>query len=191
MIASAFAFLVDTACSLFTFALLLRFYLQWARAPHRNPLSDFLGALTDFAVRPARRVIPGLWGLDFSTLTLAWIAQLLDTWLVLLLQGWQPGPETGLALGGLALLAVVKVLRLLVYLVMGAVLIQAILSWVSPYSPVMPLLAAMSRPWLRVFQRRIPPVGNVDLSPLFVLVACQLVLMVPLALLESAVLRML
>ena len=191
MIASALAFLVDTACGLFTFTVLLRFYLQWVRAPHRNPLSDFLRALTDFAVRPARRVIPGMWGLDFSTLTLAWLAQLLDTWLVLLLQGWQPGPQAGLALGGLALLAVVKVLRLLVYIVMGAVLIQAILSWVSPYSPVMPLLASMGRPWLRIFQRFIPPVGNVDLSPLFVLIACQLMLMVPLAILEGVVLRML
>ncbi len=191
MIAGALAFLVETAFGLFTFALLLRFYLQWARAPHRNPVSDFLHALTDFAVRPARRLIPGLWGLDFSTLTLAWLAQFVELWLSLAIRGWEPGAQVGAALGALALLAVVKVLKQLVYIVMGAVLIQAILSWVAPYSPVMPLLSSMARPWTRLFQRVIPPVGNVDLSPLFVLVACQLVLMVPLAVLEGMMARLL
>lgn len=191
MIAAALAFLIETAFGLFTFALLLRFYLQWARAPFRNPVSDFLHALTDFAVRPARRLIPGLWGLDFSTLTLAWLAEFVESWLTLLIRGFDVGPHAGAVAGALAALALVKVLKLLVYIVMGAVLIQAVLSWVAPYSPVMPLLSSMARPWTRLFQRFIPPVGNVDLSPLFVLVACQLILMVPLAVLESMVLRML
>jgi YggT family protein len=191
MIAGAFVFLVDTACGLFTFALLLRFYLQWARAPYRNPVSDFLRALTDFVVRPARRAIPGLWGLDFATLVLAWLVQGIESAIVLALQGWEPGPQVGLALLALALLAAVKVLKLLVYIVLGAVLIQAVLSWVAPGSPVMPLLSAMARPWLRIFQRIIPPIGNVDLSPLFVLVAGQLLLMLPLAVLEGMVLRLL
>jgi YggT family protein len=191
MIAGALAFIIETAFGLFTFALLLRFYLQWARAPHRNPASDFLHALTDFAVRPARRLIPGLWGIDFSTLTLAWLAQFLESWLTLAVRGWELGPQVGAVLAALALLALVKVVKLLVYIVMGAVLIQAILSWVAPQSPVMPLLSSMARPWTRVFQRFIPPVGNVDLSPLFVLVACQLILMVPLTVLEGMVLRLL
>jgi YggT family protein len=191
MIAGALAFIIETAFGLFTFALLLRFYLQWVRAPHRNPASDFLRALTDFAVRPARRLIPGLWGIDFSTLTLAWLAQFLESWLTLAVRGWQLGPQVGAVLAALALLALVKVVKLLVYIVMGAVLIQAILSWVAPQSPVMPLLSSMARPWTRVFQRFIPPVGNVDLSPLFVLVACQLILMVPLTILEGMVLTLL
>lgn len=191
MIAGAAAFLIETAFGLFTFALLLRFYLQWARAAHRNPVSEFLHALTDFAVRPARRLIPGLWGLDFSTLTLAWLVQFIESWLVLALRGWDPGHQVGAAISALALLAVVRVLKMLVYIIMGAVLIQAILSWVAPSSPIMPLLSGMARPWTRLFQRFIPPVGNVDLSPLFVLIACQLLLMVPLAVLESMVLRML
>lgn len=191
MMSGALVFLVETLFGLFTFSLLLRFYLQWVRAPHRNPLSDFLHALTDFAVRPARRLVPGLFGLDMATLTLAWLAQFVESWLTLAIRGWEPGAQAGAALGVLALLAVVHVLKMLVYIVMGAVLIQALLSWVAPGSPVMPLLGAMSRPWTRLFQRVIPPVGNVDLSPLFVLVACQLVLMVPIALLEGSVLRLL
>ena len=55
-----------------------------------------------------------------------------------------------------------------------ATLLQAVLSWVNPGSPVAPLLDAMTRPFLRMFRRRIPPIGNVDLSPLFLIVVIQL-----------------
>ena len=75
MLSGALIFLVDTVFGLFVVALLLRFYLQWARVPYRNPLSEFLQALTDFMVRPARRLIPGLWGLDLASLALAWLLQ--------------------------------------------------------------------------------------------------------------------
>jgi len=62
MFTNALLYLVNTVFGLFVVALLLRFYLQWVRAPYRNPLTQFLQALTDFIVKPARRVIPGLWG---------------------------------------------------------------------------------------------------------------------------------
>src|SRR5438105_3007583 len=83
MVTRAFIFLIETAAGLFTLALLLRFYLQWARAPQRNPLSDFVNALTNFIVRPARRVIPGLWGLDLASLALAWLVQFVELFAVL------------------------------------------------------------------------------------------------------------
>jgi YggT family protein len=73
-------------------------------------------------------------------------------------------------------LAAVLVLRLLLYMIIVIVIVQAVLSWVNPYSPLAPLLNTLSRPFLRPFQRRIPPVANVDLSPLFVIIVCQLVL---------------
>src|SRR5260370_40552551 len=73
----ALVFLLETFLGLFALALLLRFYLQAVRAPARNPLSQFLAALTDFMVRPARRVIPGLGGYGMSTLLLAWAGEVL------------------------------------------------------------------------------------------------------------------
>jgi YggT family protein len=190
MLTGALIFLVQTALGLFTVALMLRFYLQWARAPYRNPLADFLNALTDFAVRPARRVIPGLWGLDLSTLVLAWFAQLLELLMVLGLKGYALGSIGGSALATLFLLSTVMLLKLALYIVIVAVLIQAVLSWVNPYSPLAPLLNSMTRPLLRVFQKLIPPIGNVDLSPLFVIVICQLLLIAPIAHFETVVWRM-
>jgi YggT family protein len=190
MLTGALIFLVQTVLGLFTIALLLRFYLQWARAPYRNPLADFLNALTDFAVRPARRVIPGLWGLDLSTLALAWLAQLLELVMLLGIKGYALGSVGGSALAALVLLSALMLLKLGLYIVIVAVLIQAALSWVNPYSPLAPLLNSMTRPLLRVFQKLIPPIGNVDLSPLFVIVICQLLLIAPVAHLESTLWRM-
>jgi len=190
MITGALIFLVQTVCGLFVVALLLRFYLQWARAPYRNPLSDFLHALTDFMVRPARRLVPGLWGLDLATLVLAWLVQFVELLIVLQLQGYALAQNAGPALASAALLALVLLMKTGLYIVMAAVIMQVVLSWVSPYSPVMPLLNGMTRPLLRVFQRRIPPLGNVDLSPLFALVVIQLLLMLPVAWLEVTVPRL-
>ena len=191
MLGNALIFITQVAFGLLTMALLLRFYMQWVRAPYRNPLSDFVNALTDFMVRPARRFIPGLWGLDLPTLLLAWLAQLLELLVVLQVRGFRYGPEIGMTAIGLACLAALAALKMLIYIVLVATLVQALLSWINPGSPVAPLLDAMTRPMLRIFRRRIPPIGNVDLSPLFVLVVCQLLLMVPVAWLETAALGLL
>jgi len=74
---------------------------------------------------------------------------------------------------------------------MAAVIVQVVLSWVGPYSPLMPLANSMTRPFLRALQRRVPPIGNVDLSPLFVLVVIQLLLMLPIAWAEGSLSRLL
>jgi len=189
VLGNALIFIAQVAFGLLTLALLLRFYMQWVRAPYRNPLSDFVNALTDFMVRPARRLIPGLWGLDLPTLLLAWLIQGLEFLVVLQIRGFRYGPEIGIAGIGIGALAALAVMKMLVYIVLVATLMQALLSWINPDSPVAPLLDAMTRPVLRIFRRRIPPVGNVDLSPLFVLVVCQLLLMLPIAGLESEVLN--
>ena len=191
MLANALIFVAQVAFGLLTIALLLRFYLQWVRAPYRNPLADFVNALTDFMVRPARRVVPGMWGLDLPTLLLAWLMQLLELLVVLQVRGYRFGAEVGLAIIGIAALAATAVLKMLIYIVLAATLLQALLSWINPGSPVAPLLDAMTRPFLRLFRRRIPPVGNVDLSPLLLLVVCQLLLMLPVAWFESEALRLL
>ncbi len=191
MIGNALEFLVQTLFGLLALAFLLRFYLQLFRAPPRNPLSQFLAALTNWAVLPARRVVPGLWGADLSSLVLAWLTTLVEQLVVLGLRGYALGAAVGVSIIALALLAAVQVLKLSIYVLIVAVIAQAILSWVNPHTPVAPILNSMTRPFLRPFQRRIPLVGGVDLSPLVVLILCQLALMVPVAWLEASVLRLL
>ena len=110
---------------------------------------------------------------------------------VLALKGYQVGPGVGAAVIGLMLLAALNLLKLFIYILMVAVFAQAILSFIAPRGPATSILASLTRPFLRIFQRRIPPIGAVDLSPLFVLVICQILLMWPLTLLELAVTGML
>ena len=191
MLTNALIFLVNTVFGLFVVALLLRFYLPWVRASYRNPLSEFLQALTDFMVKPARRLIPGLWGLDLATLALAWLVQLVEILIVLQIKDYGLGPAAGQSFAAAALLALVMLVKIGLYIVMAAVIVQVVLSWVGPYSPLMPLANSMTRPFLRVFQRRVPPIGNVDLSPLFVLVVIQLLLMLPVAWAEASLSRLL
>lgn len=171
-------FLLDTLLGLFSLALLLRFYMQLLRAPYRNPLSQFLVALTDFIVRPARRVIPGYSGMDLSTLLLAWLAQCMLLTGMLMLQGYEFRSSIGIAITGLALLGLMEIIKMTLYIFLVAIIMQAVLSWFNPHTPLAPTLDSFTRPFLGVIRRRIPPIGNVDLSPLFVLVIIQLLLFV-------------
>lgn len=190
MIGQALSFLLETLLGLFALALLLRFYLQLFRAAYRNPLTQFLSALTDFIVRPARRIIPGLWGVDLATLLLAWVTQLVLLYTLLALKGYELKGVPLIAFGGLAALALVELVKLSVWIFMVAVIVQAVLSWINPYSPIAPVLNSFTRPFLRAFQKWIPPIGNVDLSPLFVIIVLQLILMLPVRWLEMSITRL-
>lgn len=185
MFTDAAQFLVRTAFDLLACAFFMRFWLQWARVPFRNPFSQFLVKVTDFAVRPLRRVIPGLFGLDWASLVLFLAAELL----MVLGVNWIGGYPFMLAgfevLPGFLLLSLASALRLGLYLLIGFVLIQAILSWINPFSALAPVFYALSRPILAPFQKIIPPVGGVDLSPLAAIILIQLALIAPVSALEQ------
>jgi YggT family protein len=177
MLTQIVLFILDTVCGFFTLALLVRFTMQWARAPFRNPLGQFIVAVTDWMVRPVRRLIPGLFGLDMASLFLAWLWQVAYQGIALgftgVLVAVSPAPTLVVAL-----LALLEVVKIGLYLVMGAVLISAIFSWVNPYAPLAEVFNTVTRPWLRPFRRFIPPVGGVDLSPLALLLVLQVALFV-------------
>ena len=165
-------FLVDTVVAFFVFLLLARFHFQWLRVPFRNPVGQFVLATTNWMVVPARRVVPGLAGLDLGTLILAWLIQALGLWLKLLLVGAEP------ALGMLAMVAALDLLRYSIYILMVALIVQAVMSWVNPYTPLAPVFDAATRPFLGPLRRFVPPLGGVDITPLVLLVLLQIVLFI-------------
>lgn len=181
MLGEALLFLLDILLQPFAAILLLRFHLQWLRAPLRNPVGEFIMALTDFLVLRARRFIPALRGLDSATLLLALLAEALYLAGVLWAQNY---PFGSFPLPGLLVLGAVKLLKISLYLLMVAVFVQAILSWVNPYTPVAPLLAAMTQRFLRPLRRIVPLLGSVDLSPLLLFILCQLAIIIPVGALE-------
>src|SRR5262245_54132024 len=88
MFDQALKFLLDVVFGILTYAFLLRFAMQALRAPFRNPVGQAVMALTDWAVKPLRRILPGVRGVDWATLVLTWLSQY--CWLIV----------TGLLLGG-------------------------------------------------------------------------------------------
>jgi len=170
MIAQIGQLLVETVFSLLIYLLLARFWMQALRAPFRNPIGEFVVTLTNWAVRPVRRVVPGFAGIDLSSILLAWLAESLKITLIYWLRGFVPGVAAVMAVGA------IETLRDSIYLLIGVILVQVVLSWVSPYNDMQGVLNAMTRPFYRMFQRFIPPIGSIDLSPLFVLVLAQICL---------------
>ena len=188
MVTTAIAFVLETLFGLFILAALVRFWMQAFRAPARNPIAQFTMALTDWAVRPLRRIIPGIWNLDWASLIVAFAFELLLQFLLLLVMGASPTLD---ALSVLLFFAFVKLIRLSIYVFMGAIIIQAVLSWVSQHHPMAPFFQALTRPFMKPFQRAIPPIGGVDITPVLVLIALQLVLILPVTWLETESVRML
>lgn len=185
MINNALQFLLHTLLGLFTIAVLLRFYLQLTRAPFQNPASQAVVALTNFAVKPLRRVIPGWRGFDFSTLLLAYLAQLLLQFGSLWLNDFPlfvAGDSVWMAMLGLAL---VGLLKLSIYIFLYAVLLQAVLSWVNNYTPLTAVLDALTRPVLAPLRHYLPNAGGIDFSPLVVFIGAELLLLLVVAPLEQ------
>jgi YggT family protein len=170
--------LIVNAFGLFVYALLLRFYMQLLRAPFRNPVGQLVTALTNWMVVPARRLIPGLAGIDLATILLAWILQALMLTLMLWLRGFAFASAPGAAAGLLFGLAAIELLQASLYLLIGVVIVQVLFSWFNPRAPLVPIFDALTRPFYTLFQRFVPPIGNVDFSPLFVLIVAQ-VLLIP------------
>lgn len=186
MLRDALQFLLDILLQPFAAVLLLRFHLQWLRAPLRNPIGEFIMALTDFLVLRTRRYIPAARGYDSASLLLALLFEALylsaNIWL-------QRMPSNVFPIPGLLVWSMVGLLQLSVILLMGAVIMEALLSWINTHTPFAPLLAAVNRPFITPLRRRIPPLGHFDLSPLLLLIICKLILMLPLAVAESFVVR--
>lgn len=191
MIANALAIVINSVFALFIMAVLVRFWMQVLRAPTRNPFAQFSIALTDFAVRPLRRVVPGFFRLDLASILVALAFEMVLQVLLVLLRGANPFENALAVLPILLFYSFVQLIRLSIYIFMVSILIQAVISWVSPHHPVAPFFDAFTRPLLRPVRKVIPLIGGVDISPLFAFLFLQLLLMIPVALLEQESLRML
>ena len=191
MAGQAVSFVLEVFFGLFIYGFLLRFLMQALRAPFRNPAGQAVIALTDWAVKPLRRVIPGAGGYDWASLVAAWLTQvaLIATLYAVFSSGFAAFSGNGVLY--VLASAAVQLLKTTITLAMVVVIVQAILSWVAPDGPLAGLLNALTFPFLRPLRRVIPPIGGaLDLSPLVLIVVAQALLMVLESLL-STVLRLL
>jgi len=170
-------FLVDAVVSFFCTLFLLRFLMQVTRVSFAGQFGDFVVKLTNWAVKPLRRVIPGIGGMDWASLVAALALQILLSALVVGLAG----PSLAVDGGAMALMAlwfaVRTLLRLAIYIVIGALILQAVLSWINPHSPLAAPASQLTRPILDPIRRFVPLVAGIDLSPLVAILLLQAVLM--------------
>ncbi len=162
-------FLITTLFSLYILAVMLRFLLGLVRADFYNPVSQFLVRITNPLLVPMRKVIPTLGKFDTSAVVLLLVLQLLSVLIVVALR------DVSVSFVAILAFTVGELIMLLINVFLFAIIVQVILSWVSPgtYNPVNAILYSLTNPILQPFRRLIPPLSGIDLSPLFALIALQ------------------
>ncbi|WP_414910410.1 YggT family protein [Pseudomonas sp. IT-P253] len=163
-------FVIQTLGSLYLLIVLLRFILQLVRANFYNPLCQFAVKATQPLLKPLRRVIPSMFGLDMSSLVLALVVQMALYAVILLLSGYKVDVLF------LAPWALIGIFSLFLKVLFYAMIISVILSWVAPgsRSPAAELVTQITEPVLAPFRRIIPNLGGLDISPIFAFIALQL-----------------
>ena len=171
--AGATIYLISTIMDLYIAAILLRLLLQWVRADFYNPLCQFLVKVTNPVLVPARRIIPALGRLDTASVVVMLLLELLELFIISQLS--QAGFETRFLL----LFAVRKLLFTLLMTYLVLIIARVIVSWIAQQSrhPLIPLIYQLTEPVLRPFNKLIPPIVGIDLSPLFALIALRFLLL--------------
>ncbi len=174
----AFWLLLETLGSLLATACVLRAYMNWLGLGARDPLGQFIIAVTDWIVRPLRAVLPSprrnVRSADWASLLAALALAVVLAVLFVVLMGAVRAP----AFGVVVLLAVFWLVKWSLWLLTALVLLLAILSWVNPHAPIAPTIDTLTRPFLAPIRRIVPLIGGVDLSPLVLILLAQLALTV-------------
>ncbi|KAB0486284.1 YggT family protein [Pseudomonas reinekei] len=163
-------FVIQTLGSLYLLIVLLRFILQLVRANFYNPLCQFAVKATQPLLKPLRRVIPSMFGLDMSSLVLALLVQMVLFAVILLLSGYSVDVLF------LVPWALIGIFALFLKILFWAMIISVILSWVAPgsHNPGAELVQQITEPVLAPFRRIIPNLGGLDISPIFAFIVLQL-----------------
>jgi YggT family protein len=170
-VANAGTFLLDVVFGLYIGAVMLRLFLQWSRADFYNPLSQAIVRLTNPVLRPLRRYIPAIGGIDTASVVLILVLQALNLWLSLMVAG-----AAGAGFAGIAVLTIAELLAKALYILTFAIFVQVIASWVAPgaYNPALSLVDSITFPLLKPLRALLPSLGGLDLTPMVALVVLQL-----------------
>lgn len=169
------ALLSDTILGLLVVALLLRFYLQLVRAPFSNPIGQSIIKVTNFMVRPARRILPSISKFDFPTIVCAYIVEFVMLSILLILRA---GLES-FNISAVILIAITSLMKLFtttIYMLMFALVVDALMSWFSPFHPLRGTVGAFVNPILVPIQRVMPRLGGLDLSSFVAFLGLQVLL---------------
>ena len=168
----ALIYIIQTLGSLYLLIVLLRFILQLVRADFYNPLSQFTVKATQPLLKPLRRFIPSIAGLDTASLVLAVLVQLLLMVVTLSLMAFNPIS----VIPQLLVWSLIGVTSLFFKVFFFALIVSVILSWVAPgsHNPGAQLVNQLCEPLLAPFRKLLPNLGGLDISPIFAFIALNL-----------------
>jgi YggT family protein len=168
-VAQILTYVIQALFGLYLFAVLLRLLLQIARADFYNPLSQFVVKITNPPLKPMRRIIPGVFGIDMAAVVLALLVQMLSLVLIFVLNGY---PLT-VYIANILVWSILGVLGAIANIYFFAMLISVVMSWVAPmsYHPGAILVRQLCEPVFGPFRKLIPPIGGLDLSAIFAFIA--------------------
>ncbi len=170
---NALVFLIKTVFDILTLVFLLRFLMQALKVSFNNPIGQMVIALTDFAVKPTRKLVPSWKKLDLSTLLLAFIMQL-ALHIVLFALSNTATLSSAAIWPAIIARGALGVVRTIFDIFFYAIILQVILSWVNPQTPIAPVLHSITRPILAPIQRVIPAISGIDFSPLIAIILLQM-----------------
>lgn len=165
-------FLINTLFDLFLFILVIRFILAWSSAHYFDPVTQVIVRLTDFMIKPLRRFIPNIYRFETATLLVILVFELIKFETIAMLSMGAPN------ISGLILLSIADILKLFIQTFFYAILVQALMSWIMPNSPLNNVLYQVTSPIMRPFQRWIPLIGGVDISPIPAMIFLQLLIII-------------
>ena len=171
-----FLLIVKSVAGFFCVLLLVRFYMQVLRVSFANRFGNFVVQLTNWLVAPLRRVLPSFRGLDLASLLPAYLLQVVVVALLVVAGGGLAALPPELLVPLIFWRGLLAVLRLSVYMLIGALLLQAVLSWVQPYGPLTRPLAQLTDPFLAPLRRLVLPISGFDLTPLIAVLLANIVL---------------
>jgi YggT family protein len=164
--------IVDVIGGLVVGACILRAWMQTRRVGGASPVGAFVMGLTDWIVRPLRRIVPAYGGIDWASLLAAFVITLVAVVIDFALRFGQLPPDLVFEV------TLVWLIKWTLYLAQLMILIGAVLSWVNPFSPLLPVFDALTGPLLAPLRRLLPQSGRLDFSPLVALLLIQVALIV-------------
>ncbi|SHF31611.1 YggT family protein [Modicisalibacter ilicicola DSM 19980] len=169
---SAGLMLVNTLINIYLFLLMLRFLLQASRADYYNPLSQSVVKVTQPVVRPLQGFLRPIGRFDLATLGAGLIIKAISILLIMQIAGYGMPPLGGVAIASVAALAS-AILKIYFFALIGMI----ILSWVAPQAshPGAILIFQLVEPIMAPVRKVIPPLGMIDLSPIVVFIAINLI----------------
>lgn len=177
-------FLLSVFFDLIGMLCLLRLYMQITKVSFINPIGQSILRLTNWLVLPLQRILPHIRRFDLPSLFAAYLSCFVY-WLLIWTFAYLLNNRVGVAISSpwagilfLFYFALLSLAQLAIYILSAIILLNVILSWLQPYSPIFWLTQKLSEPILKPFRKALPQISGLDFTPFLALLVLQVLLIV-------------